>query len=349
VDDETLELIKAKFNKEYGEGVFADASSMADVEEEILPTTPLLDIALSGGVPGGSWVTLTGAPKTGKSQLALTMAAAAQAQGRFVVYADVEARLKRKNLRIDGLDWLDPKKFYRLRSTKKKLLGGADFLNQILYLLETVPRIFVIIDSVSALAERKELAEGVEAETRGNINKRISSFCRIAGQAVTVNDAIVIGMTHRYANTSGFGAPEMEKAGYAWKHQRDVCLKIKKSELWSVADTRTIDGQRQLGKKVTWVAEESALGPPGCEVTTYLRYNHGYDKEYEFYELAKSYGFIEKAEKGGMVYFSFVGGKKVPSFRGDERAFAALKGDPDAFTTIRKLVLGKLTPGGDDE
>jgi RecA/RadA recombinase len=343
VNDESITQLQTLFDRQYGLGIFTDASSILDSEQQILSTTPMLDLALGGGIPEGSWVTLSGDPKQGKSTMSLTLAAVAQAQGRMVVYADVEARLKKKNLTgIAGLD-LSPAKFRLIRSTPEKLLNGPEFLNQILAVLETVPRAFIIIDSVSALAEKKEMEEGVEALSRGGINKQISLFCRVAGQAVMVNKSVVVGITHRIANTSGFGAPRVEKAASAWKFQRDVYLRIKKVDDWSVGDSRTLTGTRQIGQKVTWVVEESALGPPGAEVKTFLRYGEGYDKDTEFFDIACGFGLVSRAEKGGMVTFSFLGGKNPPKFRGDERACAALKADPETFGHLKKLVMDKLT------
>jgi RecA/RadA recombinase len=349
--EDQLKHLQAVIDKDYGKGIFTDASAILATEPEILPTTPSLDIALSGGIPEGSWVTLSGKPKSGKSCLALTLAAAAQAQGRTVVYADVEARLKRKNLAVRGLD-TSPEKFGLIRSNEEKLLSGVDFLNQILLVLETVPRVFVIIDSVSALAEKKEMEEGAGVEIRGGINKKLSTFCRVAGQAVMVNKAIVVGMTHRYANLTGWGSLDVEKAGASWRHQRDVCLKVKKSEAWVVADRATLTGEREIGRKVSWVVEESAMGAPSAgEVNTFLRYGMGYDGTMEFLHLGLGFGFVHKADKGGTYTFNFLGGKKPPTYRGEARAYAALAESPETLDALKKLVLDKLSgpTAGDDE
>jgi len=342
--EEQLEMLQNQFDKTYGEGTFSDISRITDYQQEILHTTPSLDLGLNGGLSEGSWITLTGPPKTGKSVFALTLAAEAQKQGRIIFYADVEARLKRKNLDIEGLD-LSPQKFKLIRSTEEKLLSGVDFLNQIICILETIPRAMVIIDSVSSLAEKKEMEEGVEAETRGNINKKISSFVRCAGQAVTVNKSYVVGITQRIANVTGYGKSQLEKAGYAWRHQRDCCLFIKKSEPWTIEDKRSVTGLKEIGKKVTWVVEESILGAPGAEVQTYLRYGFGYDKKFEIFQLAIGLGIINKAAAGGWITIPQLSNKKI---QGEEKAFNLLCSNAEVYEEINSKVMKFLT-GQEDE
>ena len=59
--------------KKYGD-VIVPASHLLNRPTEIISVGPNLDIALSGGVPEGSWVIMSGPPKCGKSTTSLQIA-----------------------------------------------------------------------------------------------------------------------------------------------------------------------------------------------------------------------------------------------------------------------------------
>ena len=93
----------AKIFKEYGNII----SSGLDVLEEkknykTISVSPAIDIALGGGIKEGSWLTLTGDPKSGKTTTALQIAANCQKEGRPIIYLDVEGRLKDMNFEVRG-------------------------------------------------------------------------------------------------------------------------------------------------------------------------------------------------------------------------------------------------------
>ena len=89
-------------------------------------------------------------------------------------------------------------------------------------------------------------------------------------------------------NPSGYGATEKEKSGFAISYQMDVKLKAKKMELW-------IEKEKQIGQIVTWLVECSALGPPGMEVDSYIRYGYGIDKVIETIVIASDLGLLKKS------------------------------------------------------
>ena len=66
--------------------------------------SPAIDIALGGGIKEGSWLTLTGDPKSGKTTTAMQIAANCQKEGRPIIYLDVEGRLKDMNFEVHDLD-----------------------------------------------------------------------------------------------------------------------------------------------------------------------------------------------------------------------------------------------------
>src|SRR5688572_1736272 len=88
-----LELAIGQIEKQFGRGAImklGEASSRMTVES--IPTgSPALDIALGiGGVPRGRVVEIYGPESAGKSTLAMSIVAQAQAGGGMAAYIDVE-------------------------------------------------------------------------------------------------------------------------------------------------------------------------------------------------------------------------------------------------------------------
>ncbi len=285
--------------REYGEGVCLGGAEVADEERAVLSVSPMFDVALSGGIPEGSWVSIVGPPKYGKSTLILSFAALAQRPEngtRPIFYFDVEGRLKKKNLRgIEGLD-LSPERFRVVRSTEQKILSSQDYLRIAEQVVHTVPRAVVLIDSISALVDERELTGGIGTETRGGGAKLISQFCAQLSNVVPVRRCIVVGVVHLIANTSGFGQSMVERAANRWQYQADVKLKVLKSDRWPEKERGP-----EAGRKMQWVVVESALGLPNQECESYLRYGKGIDHTYEMLQLATSLGLIQ--QRGAWYYF----------------------------------------------
>ena len=96
--------------KEYGD-VLHDPASITERPLKVISVGPKLDMALGGGVPEGSLFIMTGPEKVGKTVTALTFCANAQRyHNRQIYYANIEGRLKKRDLEgISDLD-LDPEK-----------------------------------------------------------------------------------------------------------------------------------------------------------------------------------------------------------------------------------------------
>src|SRR3990167_1950870 len=193
-----FDVLNAEFSKEYGENVFTTANCILEENNRVIPWSPAVDASLSGGIPEGSWVSINGPPKCGKSSSVLSFAANAQKPeygNKSVYYFSVEGRLKEMNLKgTEGLN-LDPQKFIIIQSTRQKILSTQENLTIAEKILKTHPECVVIFDSVSALADEKELIVGIGTETRGHNNKAISQFINNVSNVVRVNKCIVIGIT----------------------------------------------------------------------------------------------------------------------------------------------------------
>ncbi|MBI1948085.1 MAG: AAA family ATPase [Deltaproteobacteria bacterium] len=107
-----------------------------------------LDGALGGGLPEGRLVELFGAPGSGKTGLALALAAAAQRQGA-VAWLDAEGAFEGTRAAAAGLD-LD-------RLVVARPTCGEDALQIAEALLRSRACALLVLDSVAALVPRAEL------------------------------------------------------------------------------------------------------------------------------------------------------------------------------------------------
>ena len=73
----------AKIIKDYGKIITTGTKVLeSQKNKKVISVSPAIDIALGGGILEGSWLTLTGDPKSGKTTTAMQIAANCQKEGR---------------------------------------------------------------------------------------------------------------------------------------------------------------------------------------------------------------------------------------------------------------------------
>lgn len=335
------ELLLKNFEEKFGVGIIKTAHEILDKPQQIIPVSPKLDMIFGGGIPEGSWLTLTGKRKCGKTTTALHFAAKCQLPEhgfREVYYIDIEGRLKKMNLQ--GIANLNMEKFHAVQSTKDKIMSGQEFLTAAEHILKTQEKAVVIIDSYSQICHEKELVEGVGVSTRGAGGYTLlAQFCRQMSNVVPVMNSIVIGITHLMANVSGYGAPLVEKGGNAIEYQGDVKARAKSVTAWKVGG----DGGKQIGQIVTWVCEWSALCGPGNEVESYIRYGKGIDELYEVIACAMEIGLITGGgAKSSWYTLNFI--EEAPKLQGGENVYKYISSNPEVQKKLLTQVSQMMQP-----
>jgi len=271
-----------------------EASTLIEKPKRIISVSPSIDVGLSGklklGVPEGSWVLLSGAPKSGKSTCALQLAANAQEQyDKPVYYGNVEGRIKSRDLQ--GIHNLDINKVKLIQSEKGNILSAEAHLTEYIKIIKEIPGCILIIDSTSALCEQAEMDVEIKSDRRSSGAKLLASFCRQAGPIVTIQDSDIILIQHMIANTgmSAAYSPFYESGGNKIQFQADVKLRCTSFK------QKGVDGSPAYGQVISWKVHTSAIGPPGGKIQSFLRYGHGLDEEMELIMIAQDLGIIGKA------------------------------------------------------
>lgn len=325
--------LKESVTKDFGANIILDGSAIVDKDCLTIPVSPALDIILNGGIPEGSFVVLTGQPKCGKTTTSLDFAATAQQEqygagtyssGRNVYYLNIEGRLKKRDLQ--GIPKINLDKFHVIGSQTGKILHAEEYLQIAERIINEEPGAVLIIDSYSALCTEAEITSDMDKMQRADGAKLLAKFCRKVANVIPVNKNIVIGITHLMGNPTGYGAEFKEKSGQAIAYQTDIKLRAKSFKPWVLSADNT-----QVGQEVEWQTLCSALGPPGGNITSYIRYGQGIDKHMELMSLGIDTGLISKA--GAWYTLAFLSDEKT-KFQGTEKIRTFLIDNPKIYDQL---------------
>lgn len=273
--------------KKYG-NVIVKGNELLETRKDykILKISPIVDVALGGGVKEGSWVMLSGAAKSGKTTLAMQMAKNGQDEGRPIIYLNSEGRLKEMNFEVEGLD---PSKM-QIITAEDEPLSAEVFLDIALKLLSAKENrgAICIIDSISSLIPARDLEGEISGERRPGLPKILGDFVKKLGQIVPNQKSIVIMITHLITNTSGYGAGMLADGGVKIGYQADTRMQVKSITPW-------VQDDQQIGQAVNWKVMCSSVGSPGAECQSWIRYGQGIDKVQEVLMMGQEAGLISQA------------------------------------------------------
>jgi len=331
-----LDDILKGMEKEFGEGIFVAGNDIISRNRQVISFSPKMDLMLGGGIPEGNILICTGPPKVGKTTGCLHFAGMAQRPEydhpkhgpRHVFFHNVEMRLKDRDL--EGIQHLitDGTRFTSIESKPGNILTAEKHARIFERLVHQVPGAIFVFDSFSALCTETRLNSELGNKFRDNQGSILSDMLIRTQPVILMNDAIVLGVTHIVANTSGFGSNKSETAGVKIQYHSDIKLRATHRTAWKVGGTKEKDGT-QVGQHVHWNCDWSAIGPPGTKCESLLRYGYGIDKESEMIEVCSDLGLINKAGS----WLTFPDGTKV---QGLENAREVLAADPELYSDLNK-------------
>ena len=220
---QALDRALGQIEKAYGSGsIMRLDSDSIPVLPSISTGTLSLDLALGGrGLPRGRVVEVFGPESSGKTTLALTVAANAQKDGGVAAIIDAEHALDPTWAKRLGVD-LD-----------ELLLSQPDTGEQALEICELLVRSnavdVIVIDSVAALIPRAEI-EGDMGDSHVGLQARLmSQAMRKLTGAIAKSNCIVIFINQlREKIGVMFGSPETTTGGRALKFYSSVRVDIRR-------------------------------------------------------------------------------------------------------------------------
>ncbi len=329
--DKALVAAMGEIEKSYGAGSIMRLGDDVPLREirGISTGSISLDLALGGkGLPRGRVVEIYGPESSGKTTLALHVAAEAQKLGGICAFVDAEHAMdpgyaRKLGVRLDDL-----------------LVSQPDTGEQALEIVETLVRSnavdLVIIDSVAALVPRAEL-EGEMGDSFVGLHARLMSqgMRKLTG-AISKSDCLVIFINQiREKIGVMFGSPETTTGGRALKFYASVRLDIRR--IGQLKDGDVVVGNRT---KVTVV--KNKVAPPFRKVEFDILFNRGISKEGELVDLGLQAGIVLKS--GTWYSMRHPTDGEIRLGQGMERTRRFLLDNPDLSEVIEKAVRESLAP-----
>jgi len=271
--------------KEYGKDLLISGDAIKVREGKKISMGLSLDIATRGGLPEGCTFTFSGITGCGKTTLALTILANAQAMGKNVYYIDIEHRIRTELLQC--IKGLDVDKFNLIKSNEDKFLSAEDNLNIIDSIFSNDKGCVVVLDSVAMLAGEGNLATKLgDSKAMAAIPKIMYDFFRKIIAKVNAYNSNLILISHLQANVGGYGGPK-EVGGFAQQFSASTRIMCYGSQEFPKEGTK-------LGRVSQFKIPKSATSAPS-EAEFYIRYGQGYDYARDLAENAKNLGLVEQS------------------------------------------------------
>jgi recombination protein RecA len=319
-----------QIEKQFGKG-----SIMRLGEDAVLPdiksisTGSLsLNIALGiGGVPCGRIVEIYGPESSGKTTLALHIAAEAQKAGGVAAFVDAEHALdvryaKQLGVNIDEL-----------------LISQPDTGEQALEIVEVLVRSgaidVLIIDSVAALVPRAEI-EGDMGDSHMGLQARLMSQAlrKLTGTISKSNCCVVFINQIRMKIGVMFGNPETTTGGNALKFYSTIRMDIRR-----IAALK--QGQDVIGNRTRVKVVKNKVAPPFKEAEFDIMYGTGISHVGDLVDLGVECNIVEKSGS----WFSY-GEERIGQGRENAKQYLTEHSETAAEIEAKVLDHYGLNPAG---
>lgn len=318
-----LESAIAHILKTYGSGAVMRLGQANTMQVDAIPTGSMtLDLALGiGGVPRGRIVELYGPESSGKTTVALHIAAEAQKQGGEVAFIDVEHALDPVYARALGVD------------IDNLLVSQPDSGEQALEIAEALVRSgaidVLIVDSVAAMTTKAEIEGEMGDSHVGMLARLMSQAMRKLTSIISKSNCVAIFINQiREKIGVVYGNPETTPGGRALKFYASVRMEVRKGE--AIKDGTTIIGNRTRVKIV-----KNKVAPPFRECEFDILYGKGISRSGEVLDLAVDLDIINKSGS----WFSYEGRRLG---QGRDNVKELLQNTPQLMQEVEEKIKKKL-------
>jgi recombination protein RecA len=286
--DKELKNLLEELKKEFGEGSIMTLETIPKVDVETISTgSPSLDLALGvGGLPRGRIIEIYGPESSGKTTLALSVAAEVQKTSGQVAFIDTEHAL-------------DPDYAKRIGVNVEKLVisqpdSGEDALNIVEKLIRSGLFDLIIVDSVAALVPKAELEGEVGDQFIGLQARMMSQALRKLTGIISKTRTVLIFINQTRSMIGGMvPGQETTPGGKALKFYASVRIELKR-----VAQIKK--GEEIIGNKIKAKIVKNKVAPPFKTAEFDIYYDEGISYEADLINLGEKLGVIKKS---GNSYF----------------------------------------------
>ena len=319
IKKKSLEEALQRIEKNYGKGSIMNMDVTNKVKVDVIPTGCLaLDQALGiGGVPRGRIVEIYGPESSGKTTLALHIAAEAQKQGGIVAFVDAEHALDPVYAGHLGVD------------LSHLYVSQPDNGEQALAIAEELAKSgsldLIVVDSVAALTPKAEI-DGEMGDSAVGMQARLMSQAmrKLTPIIAKTNTCIIFINQLREKIGVMFGNPETTTGGKALKFYASIRMDVRRVD--AVKDNSGVIGNRTRVKVV-----KNKLAPPFKQAEFDILFGTGISRMGVILDMAVQQGLVLKSG----AWFSYEG-EKIG--QGREKAIEFLKNNPDVTDALEAKI-----------
>jgi recombination protein RecA len=327
---QNLELALEHITKHHGQGAIMRLGQDAKTKIPAIPTGSLsLDLAIGiGGIPRGRITEVYGPESSGKTTLALTVAANAQKRGGVVAFIDAEHALDPSYARKIGVD-LDA-----------LLVSQPDSGEQALEIVELLVSSnavdVIVVDSVAALVPRAEL-EGNMGDHHVGLQARLMSQAlrKLTGIVNRSRTSLIFINQLRMKIGVMFGSPETTTGGRALKFYASLRLDIRR-----ISQIKNSEGS--IGSRIRVKVVKNKVAPPFQQAEFDILFNKGISWHGDVLDRAVEAKVVKKAG----AWYSF-GDLRIG--QGRDKTVAFMEENPDVCAEIEQGLFAKLFPPEEEE
>ena len=316
----TLEQIE----KSFGEGSIMPLGASEHLQIDGIKTGSLsLDMALGGqGIPRGRMCEVYGPESSGKTTLALTIAAQAQKTGGIAAMIDAEHAFdpswaKKIGVELDTLLVSQPS-------------SGEEAMQICEMLVKSNAVDVIIVDSVAALVPKKEL-EGEIGDSHVGLQARLmsQSMRKLTGAISKSKCSVIFINQIREKVGVMFGSPETTPGGRALKFYCSCRVDVRRIGALK-------DGEEQVGQRVKVKIVKNKVAPPFRIAEFDMMHSNGISYEGDVLDLGVTHKVVSRSGSWFKYGETYLG-------QGKEKARNFLIENPEVCETIKSEV---MTAGG---
>ena len=321
--EKALRTALANIEKQFGKGAVMRLGENVTMNVDKISTGSLsLDIALGiGGLPKGRIVEIYGPESSGKTTLALHVAAEAQKAGGNAAFIDVEHALDPVYANALGVD------------IDSLLVSQPDTGEQALEICEALVRSgaidVIVVDSVAAMTTKAEI-EGEMGDSHVGLQARLmSQGMRKLTSVIGKTNTIVIFINQlREKIGVMYGNPETTTGGRALKYYASVRIDVRRIEALKV-------GGEVIGNRTRAKVVKNKVAPPFKEAEFDIMFGQGISKLGEIVDIGAKMGIVNKSG----AWFSY---GDIRLGQGRDNAKEYLKRNPAVAKEIEDKVFAAI-------